>query len=383
MKRAIFPIVFAAVALCFLRASAALAEDVVDASHHKYEAEAREVMQYIQHNLYDKNTGLYYHTTQDRHPDFMWGNGVTFTALAGACRYEPDTYLPVMWRFFKSVDRYWDSKVALPGYEPLPTSGHGNDKYYDDNEWMVLGFTEAYEMTHQQQYLDRAEHTLKFALSGWDDALGGGIWWHEGHKGGGKNTCSNAPAAVACLRVAKFFSPGQAKSAVGMSIKIVNWTDDHLQASDHLFMDNQSVVTGKKNQAKLTYNTALMIRANLGLYRWTGDSKYLQKAKDSAQAAEWFLDKKSKAYRDAIKWSHLMVEADLEMYRATHEDYLLARARSNADRAYADWKAKPPEETIDNASVARELYLLADTESDTGRHFWAEFERVPKLIKPD
>jgi uncharacterized protein YyaL (SSP411 family) len=365
-------------ALIFRLGNSALAEDVADTSHHKYETEAREVMQYIQQNLYDSNTGLYCHTSEDRHADFMWGNGITFTALAGASRYEPDTYLPVMSRFFKSMDRYWDGKMALPGYEPSPGNGHGNDKYYDDNEWMVLGFTEAYAMTHEPQYLNRAEDTLKFCLSGWDDNLGGGIWWHEGHKGGGKNTCSNAPGAVACLRVARFLPPEQAKSAVTMSVKIVDWTDDHLEASDNLFMDGENVSTEKKNHAKLTYNTALMIRADLGLYRWNGNSKYLQQAKASAKAADWFLDKKTEAYRDSIKWSHLMVEADLEMYRATHEDYLLARAKKNADHAYASWKANPPVETIDNASVARELYLLADTESDAGQKFWAGQDRVSK-----
>jgi hypothetical protein len=283
-----------------------------------------------------------------------------------------------MTRFFKAMDRYWDFRSAIPGYEPSPSNGNGHDKYYDDNEWMVLTFTEAYAQTRDVQYLNRSEETLKFVLSGWDDSLGGGIWWHEGHKGGGKNTCANAPAAVGCLRVARFLPSDQAKSSVAMAEKIVNWTVGHLEASDNLFMDNQNVTTERIGRGKLTYNTALMIRAFLDLYRWTGDAKYLQKAKASAKAGDWFLDHKTGAYRDSIKWTHLMVEADLELYRATHEDYLLARARNNADHAYAAWKASPPDETIDNSSVARLLWLMADTESDTGRKFWANLDRVPK-----
>jgi len=342
----------------------------------KYQSQASEVMKYIQDNFYDRNTGLYHHAPTDSHAEFMWGNGVMFPALVGACRYEPDTYLPVMARFFKSMDRYWDSKAKPPGYEPAPTNGNGNDKYYDDNEWMVITFTEAYELTRDQKYIQRADQALKFALSGWDDQLDGGIWWHEAHKGGTKNTCSNAPAAVGCLRVEKFLPSAQSHSNVTAAIKIVDWTNQHFQTGDGLYMDNENVGTEKKGTVKLTYNTALMIRANLGLYRWTGNDKYLQQARKSAKAADGFLDKSTNAFRDDVKFSHLMIEADLELYRTTHEDYLLKRARSNADHFYAVWKDKQPAELIENASVARILWLLADSESAVGKRFWAQADQI-------
>ncbi len=345
---------------------------------HLYETEAGEVTQYIQQNLYDSENGLYYQSAGNHHAELMWGDGIMFPALLGAARYHPDIYLPIAAKFFKSLDRYWDTKAPIPGYEPAPTRGNGHDKYYDDNQWMVITFVEAFEMTHEQQYLQRAEETLKFSLSGWDDQLGGGIWWHEGHKGGSKNTCSNAPAAFACLRVAEFQPPAEAKATVEMAIKIVDWTDSHLQARDGLFMDNEVVATEKKNGGKLTYNTALMIRSYLGLYRWTGEQKYLQLAKRSAKASDFFLDSRTGTYRDDIKWSHLMVEADLDMYRCTHEPYLLARAKGNADHAYQVWKQKPPEELIENASIARLLWLMADSESTVGQQFWAKADKVRK-----
>jgi uncharacterized protein YyaL (SSP411 family) len=342
-----------------------------------HELKAYEVMKYIQQNYYNPSSGLYSQSPTKRDPEFMWGNGVMFSALVGATRHDPNFYRPIMDRFFKSMDKYWDEKAPIPGYEPSPTSGDGNDKYYDDNEWMAITFTEAYELTRDDRYLHRAIPVLKFALSGWDDELGGGIWWHEAHKGDSKNTCANAPAAVACLRLAKFLSSSDSKSAVNMGSKIVDWTSTHLENDNGLFADNENVATQKVNHGTLTYNTALMIRANLELYHWTINKKYLTEAQREAKASDALLDHKTGAYRDSLKWSHLSMEADLELYRTTHEDYLLARAKSNADHSYETWKTNPPKELIDNAAIARELWLMADTETDAGKQFWARADQVP------
>src|SRR5690606_11749824 len=150
-----------------------------------------EVMADIQDRYWDRTAGLYRAKPDSKEHDMMWGNGVAFSALAGAARHDPGTYRNAMLKFFESMDAYWDSKVKIPGYEPAKTGGGGNDKYYDDNAWMVITFMEAYAMTNQARFKKRAEETLVFTLSGWDDVLGGGIWWHEQHKGNGKNTCAN------------------------------------------------------------------------------------------------------------------------------------------------------------------------------------------------
>lgn len=335
-----------------------------------YEPEAREVTQYIQRTYYKPASGLYARSPKDRADDFMWSNGVMFSALVAAARHDPDSYRPVMDQFFKAMDHYWDPGDKPPGYEPAPTNG-GHDKYYDDNAWMVITFAEAYQLTRDQRYADRATQTLRFVLSGWDDQLGGGIWWHEGHKGGSKNTCANAPAAVGCLRVARYLSEDQSQRAIAEARKITDWTTQTFQDTDGLFFDSEKVATQKMNKGKLTYNSALMLRAWLGLYRYSHNPKDLEQAKRIGKAAGALLDQRSGAYRDSVKWSHLMVEADLELYRQTGEDYLIRRARNNADAFYRHWKDNPPSAMIDNASIARTLWLLADTESARGKAFWA------------
>lgn len=322
-----------------------------------FTAAAQEVMRHIQKTYWNGQTGLYAHSTTERRPLDMWGNGVMFSAIVAAARQEPRTYQPVMSRYFVSMNRYWDAKAAIPGYEPWPTTGNGNDKYYDDNQWMVLTFLEAYALTRDPRYLDRADGALRFSLSGWDDALGGGIWWHEQHKDGSKNTCSNAPAAVACLRMAEY---RRREQNIEWARRIVQWTNKHLQDSDGLFFDNKKVDSGKLNRDKLTYNTALMLRANLGLHRLTGEKRYLDETKRIAAACEWFVDRKTGAYRDNVKFAHLQVEADLELHRELGDEKALQRAIRNGEVLYERWLDERPAELIEHASIARVLWLLAE-----------------------
>ncbi|MGB7157821.1 MAG: glycoside hydrolase family 76 protein [Tepidisphaeraceae bacterium] len=339
-------------------------------------AAAREVTASIQRNYWDPKTGLYAGSTEDRNPDHMWGNGVMCSTLVAAARYEPRTYRVVLNRFFLAMDRYWDAKAKVPGYEPSPTSGNGRDKYYDDNAWMVLTFLEAYDLTRDARYLNRAEATLAFALSGWDDTLGGGIWWHEQHKAGTKNTCANAPTAVACLRLASYRDRA---TNLAWARKIVAWTNENLQDTDGRFFDNVHAQSGKVDPVKLTYNTALMLRANLALHRATGEQRFLDEAVRIGARCDAFLRKDGKAYRDPARFAHLLVEADLELHRATGDPRALQRARGNGEAAYAKWRQDPPKELIGQASIARMLWLLADQETDTGRTFW---ERVDGLASP-
>jgi hypothetical protein len=347
-----------------------------DAKKTDYRKMGSEVSQYLQKTFFDASSGYYRESTEKKDPCFVWPGGVMFSSLVAATRHDPQTYRPLLDKYFAALERYWDRAAKPPGFEPAPTSGNGNDKYYDDNAWMVLTYLEAYELTKDKKYLARSEQTLAFVLSGWDEEIGGGIWWHQGHKDGTKNTCVNAPAAVGCVRMARY-SPKPAVQ-VDWAVKLVDWTRKTLQDTDGLFWDRKVVATGEIHKGKLTYNTALMIRAMLGLHRLTKKPEYLEEARRVGKAADGFLNGAGTAYRDEPKWSHLQVEADLELYRATADESFLDRARKNGDALYADWKKSPAKELITVASVARTLWLLADVDSPQGKNFWGPLERGPK-----
>lgn len=350
-----------------------------ETSQPSYLEQAKEVTEHMQKTFWQPETGLYVKATNDPSPEDMWGNGVVFSTLVAAARHDREKYEPVMKKFFTAMDAYWDFKVKIPGYEPLPTPGNGKDKYYDDNAWMVLTFLEAYELTGDRAYLTRADEALKFVLSGWDDEGGGGIWWHEGHKDGSKNTCSNAPSAVACLRLAKFVEPERAAQLVAKAQDIVTWTVATFQDGDGLFWDSKNLATGRMNHGKLTYNTALMIRAYLGLYRFNQKPEALAEAERIGAASDFFIGRRWPAYRNHVKWGHLLVEADFELHRAKPNDPVFRRAKQNVDAMYSWWKRNPPRDVISAGSIARELWLMADTETEVGREFWKKADQVPKL----
>ena len=346
-----------------------------DAPLSNYGKAAHEVTEYMRKTFLDEKIGLYVRAADVRKPDYIWREAAVFSALVGAARHEPKIYIPELAKFFHAMDAYWDTKVAIPAYEPAPTHGNGNDKYYDDNAWLVITFAEAYQLTGERAYLKRAEEVAHFVDSGRDEQAGGGIWWHQTHKDGSKNTCSNGPSAVGYLHLARLGPASEAAAWIDAASKVVDWTHAHLEATDGLYDDRLIVATGEVKHGKLTYNAALMIRADLGLYRQTGKAEYLEHANRTAKAADWFSARETGVYRDPLKWSQFMVEADIDLYRATGEAYLLQRARTNADAYYAAWEKQPSPDLMSNAGIARMLWLLADTETEVGKAFWKAADR--------
>jgi len=334
-----------------------------------YVTKAREVTDAIHEIYWMPEKSLFRTKPGTNEPEMVWGGGVLFSMLTAATRHDPKSYKQELLKFYDGLDTYWDTGVKIPGYEPCPTKGGGNDKYYDDNAWMALTFAEAYQLTHRSEFIRRAYDTTVFVNSGWDDTLGGGIWWHEKHKGGGKNTCVNAPAAVACLTLAKYRKDRRQK-LTEKAVEIVKWTRANLQADDGLYMDAINAETRKINRAKLTYNSALMLRAELMLYRATGDKAHLKEAERIGRAADSLCHSGTAVYRDPPRWSHLMLEADFELHRETGDKRALERARANADSYHTRWKSGEKFNLLDLASIARGLWLMADSDTAVGRDFW-------------
>jgi uncharacterized protein YyaL (SSP411 family) len=341
-----------------------------------YRAKALESTDFIQRALYDEKAGLY-RPSAPIDPkalpyDFMWGNGVQFSALVGAMKYEPQRYRAAFEAFSRGLERYWDKDSPVPGFDAYFASPDSDDKYYDDNAWLVLGFAEAYHLTKDPKYLNWARRTQNFVLSGWDDKLDGGIYWYQ-KKRDSKNTCSNAPTAVAALALYEITGD---RSDLQWAQRIYNWTCNKLQDKDGLFWDNIKL-DGKIETTKWTYNTALMIRANVDLWRATKDTKYLDEARRVSDAAlQRWADPVSGAFGDSARFNHLLSEALLDMYEATKDIKYLNAVRRHADFGYryvrdvqdggywnkwaVQYHSKDDRKTlIENASVARLYWLLA------------------------
>ena len=348
------------------------------AEPNQYAQRAREVTEHIQRTFFDPRSGVYFKSLTVRKPDYVWLQSVMFSNLVAAARSDPATYGPLLQKYFKALDAYWDSKVKIPGYEAAPTRGNGNDKYYDDNAWLVITFLEAYETNHDPRYLARADETLKFVLSGWDEEGGGGIWWHQLHKDGTKNACANGPAAVGCLRLAKFRDEQAAAALVEQARKIVAWTVSDAAGGRRPVRGPQ----GRRHRRGQARQTDVQLRADApraaGPVSGHGQERVSGASPADRESRGLVSGQQTGVYRDAVRYAHFMVEADLELYRTTKEEYLLKRAKKNVDAFYESWKAKPPDDMISNAAIARVLWLMAETETDAGRAFWQAADRAGK-----
>ena len=360
--------------LCLLILLAALVFAAPASANYRRKAE--EATDFIQSHFYDAGAKRY-HASYPADPkalpyDFMWGNGVQLTALAGAAREDAPKYRPLLQDFFDGLQNYWDPASPVPGYNAYCSGPNGTDKYYDDNEWMVLGLVEAYQDTHDPRFLQRARDTQRFVLSGWDDVLGGGIYWKLDHKS--KNTCSNAPAAAAALRLDQV---GGDKDQLAWALKIKTWLNGKLQDGDGLYWDNINL-QGDIQKAKWTYNTALMIRANILLFQLQHDRAALAEARREADAglAAWTDPATGSLQKteDSPRFTHLFCEALLRLYDVTHDRAYLNAVRRQAAFGYRyardpqggywdHWVTTPhnPDERkslIENASAARLFWLL-------------------------
>lgn len=178
------------------------------------------------------------------------------------------------------LEEYFDTKRTPYAYASYINSAPQSDRFYDDNVWLGIDFTDLYIMTNRTEYLEKAKLIWSFILSGMDEQLGGGIYWCEQNKGS-KNTCSNAPGAVYALKLYQ---------ATGDSVyfeygkDLYNWTKVHLQdTDDYLYFDNINL-EGKVDKAKYPYNSGQMLQAAALLYQLTEDQNYLLDAQNIAQS---------------------------------------------------------------------------------------------------
>lgn len=186
------------------------------------------------------------------------------------------------------LEAYFDTKRQPAAYSSYINDAPESDRFYDDNIWLGIDFTDSYMLTNEKRYLEKAELIWKFIQSGTDDKLGGGIYWCE-QKKESKNTCSNAPGSVYALKL--FIATGDS-SYYHQGLSLYNWTKENLQdTDDHLFFDNIRL-DGSVEKTKYAYNSGQMIQAASILYKLTEKENYLSDAKEVAKSCSsyFFVD---------------------------------------------------------------------------------------------
>jgi predicted alpha-1,6-mannanase (GH76 family) len=208
----------------------------------------------------------------------------------------------------------------------------GIENVYDDQMWLVRELIEAYKVTGNNAYLQRAEYLTEYVLDGWDatrNANGterGGIPWGPGYVT--KHSCSNGPMVSPLVwlhelykgktdevtyryidetdkQTRKAIQVNKADYYLDFAKKIYAWQKSQLLRADGVYDDmmggcsignpQTEIVNGityRKGATcqdrvgpAITYNSGSMLSGGADLYRATGDNVYLDDVRKLSDAS--------------------------------------------------------------------------------------------------
>ncbi len=272
---------------------------------------------------------------------YLWPYSGTFSAVNALFETTSDANYKSLLdtKVLIGLEEYFDTRRTPEAYASYINSAAQSDRFYDDNVWLGIDFTDVYTLTKEAKYLQKAQLIWNFIESGMDNNLGGGIYWCE-QKKESKNTCSNAPGSVLALKLFKatkdstYFVKGQ---------HLYEWTKANLQDStDYLYFDNIAL-DGKIGKAKFAYNSGQMMQSAALLYQLTGDKNYLTDAQNIARACHsyFFMDYATEQGRTIkllkkgdIWFTAVMLRGFIELYQADRNKVYLDSFNQSLDYAW-------------------------------------------------
>ncbi len=287
------------------------------------EDSARTLLAKVRDEITNEKIGIAYEFLGKRQISFLWPFSVLLESVSAL--YECDTADEDLKEYYtllldKFLPRYQSKKSGK--YRAYSSTTSDGDRYYDDNEWIVIELVRAYRLLGNEDYLTYAKELAEYVYSGWVESSGG-VRWIEG--GDSCNTCSNGPAAVlSCM----LYEETGDKYYYDWAVKIYEWTKERLLAPDGTYYDNIKIKGGSVDKAKYPYNTGTMIVSGVMLYRITGDESYLDEARKSAEGgANVFLRKVGS--RCVVTNSHpwfnsWLLEGFIELFEADTEEKFTA-----------------------------------------------------------
>lgn len=326
---------------------------------------AKEMFDLIQAYYKKGNTGLYQESypVQGNDPEYsyLWPYDglVSAAVLLTRLGYEVN-YTTLV----EGLERYWTEGAngnSIGGYGSSTNgSTGGGTRYYDDNSIVGISLVEAYELTKNSDYLQRAGRIVDFLKSGEDGLLGGALWWNEdqkntiGEPNSNKPSCANGYAAQFLLKYYTVCPASEKAEVLAFAKRLYLWLKENLQDPSDKCYWNDVNASGTINKTKWTYNTGVMVQNGIALYQITGEQMYLTDAVAAAQGAYDFFVKTRNGvtltYPDSDPWFNtklLRAYIDLEPLHKSAAGWIKAyskfinhgydNARTSAGFFYEDW----------------------------------------------
>jgi predicted alpha-1,6-mannanase (GH76 family) len=153
----------------------------------------------------------------------------------------------------------------------------------DDTEWWGIAWIQAYDLTGDRKYLDMAVTIANYVQGYWDTGTcGGGVWWDR------ERTYKNAITNGLYVRMTAALHNRLAGDTVWLQRATTGWNwfkNSGMINSSNLVNDGLTSSCANNGQTVWTYNQGLAIGGALELYRATGDSTLLTKARQLGDAA--------------------------------------------------------------------------------------------------
>lgn len=319
---------------------------------------------------YKLSNGLYKesHPTQSGDPSisYLWPFVGLVSGAATLTELNYDVNYAGMSDLYEKYFRTGANGNSIGGYGSS-TNGFtgGGTRFYDDNAIVGISLMEAYHITKEPRFLERAARIVPFLESGFDNILGGAIWWNEDEKNISGNANSNKPACAngyATLFLLEYYKacPETERAAVlSFAKNLYKWLTENLRDPADKCYWNDLNTAGVVNKTKWTYNTGVMIQNGVRLYQITGEQRYLNEAIESAQGAyDFFVKTRNNipfTYPDHDPWFNtklLRGYIDLQPYYKNADNYIQAyykftnygydNARNSSGFFYEDWTGGSP-----------------------------------------
>jgi predicted alpha-1,6-mannanase (GH76 family) len=153
----------------------------------------------------------------------------------------------------------------------------------DDTEWWGIAWIQAYDLTGDHKYLDMAVTIANYVQGYWDTSTcGGGVYWDR------ERTYKNAVTNGLYIRMSAALHNRLPGDTTWLQRATTGWNwfeNSGLINSSNLINDGLTGSCTNNGQTVWTYNQGLAIGAALELYRATGDSALLTKARQLGDAA--------------------------------------------------------------------------------------------------
>ena len=163
--------------------------------------------------------------------------------------------------------------------------------YYDDDGWWAIAWIKAYDLSHQQKYLDMAKTIFTRMSGGWDDKCGGGLYWASAKAGANGLMNKNAIPNSLFLQVAAKLhqrTSGDAGAGSYLDWAEREWTwfkGTGMLTSKNLVVDGlDGLTTCKATGPTFTYNQGVLMGGLVDLAAAAGDATILDQAEAIAHA---------------------------------------------------------------------------------------------------